>query len=145
MITKRLASVAFGLALALAFAPARADDNSERCFKEEGQTAVEVCTRAIQSGKFTGATLATIYNNRAIELRQQSEYDRAIADYSQAIRLDADFTGAYAGRGLAYEGKGDIEKAKADYRKTLTVIKKYNDGQWAHDTARERLDALASK
>jgi tetratricopeptide (TPR) repeat protein len=144
---KRLARIAFAcvLAAACAIAPARADDNSERCFKDEGASAIAACTRAIQSGKFNGGTLATLYHDRAIELRQTGEYERAIADYGQAIRVDADFTGAYAGRGLAYEGKGEVEKAKADYRKTLAVPQKYDDGKWAHDIARERLTALGEK
>jgi tetratricopeptide (TPR) repeat protein len=134
-----------GLFLATAFmaAPALADDNSDVCFKETGEVAIAACTRAIQSRHFNGATLATIFNNRAIEYRQLGEYDRAIADYSQAIRLDAEFTGAYAGRGLAYEGKGEIAKAKAEYQKALAAPQKYNDGAWAHETARERLAALA--
>jgi Tfp pilus assembly protein PilF len=43
---------------------------------------------------------------------------------------------------LAYEGKGDVEKAKTDYRKALAVAPKYDDGQWAHETASARLKAL---
>jgi tetratricopeptide (TPR) repeat protein len=127
---------------AVAAAPAHTDENSDRCFKEEGEAAVAACTRAIQSGKFSGEPLAAIYHNRAIELRQDGDYDRAIADYSQAVRLEPEFTGAYAGRGLAHEGKGEIEKAKTEYRKALAVAPKYDDGQWAHETASARLKAL---
>ena len=132
-------------AVALAFALVRPDPSADLCFKEAGEAAIAACTRAIQSGRFGGAQLATIYDNRAMELRQQGDYDRAIADYSEAIRMDADLTGAYAGRGLAYEAKVDVEKATADYRKALSVAAKYEDGQWAHDTARERLAALGAK
>jgi tetratricopeptide (TPR) repeat protein len=141
---KRLARVLFAsvLAAVVALAPARADESSDRCFKDEGEAAVAACTRAIQSGRFSGETLATILHNRAIELRQDGDYDRAIADYSQALRIDGDFTGAYAGRGLAYEGKGEVEKAKADYRKALAVAPKHDDGQWAHEMASARLKAL---
>jgi tetratricopeptide (TPR) repeat protein len=126
-------------------APARGDDNSDVCFKKTGPEAIVGCTRAIQSGKFKGSNLAVLYNNRGIEERQLRNFDRAIADYTQAIRLDKDFTGAYAGRGLAWEGKGEIEKAKADYNKALTVVQKYNDGKWAHDTSRDRLAILDKK
>jgi Tfp pilus assembly protein PilF len=136
------AILAIALAGAFAAAPARADENSDRCFKEEGEAAIAACTRAIQSARFSGETLATLYHNRAIELRQDGDYDRAVADYSQAIRIDAEFTGAYAGRGLAYEGKGEVEQAKADYRKALASAPKYDDGQWAHEMAGARLKAL---
>ncbi len=147
---KRPAQVLLGLAAAVALAGAgtfalmRGDASAERCFAEQGEAAVAACTRAIQSGRFSGAELAAIYDNRAIELRQQGAYDRAIADYSEALRHDAELTGAYAGRGLAYEGNNEVEKAKTDYRKALSVAPKYADGEWAHDTARARLAALSA-
>jgi tetratricopeptide (TPR) repeat protein len=124
------------------FALVRFDDSGERCFTQEGEAAITACTQAIQSGRFSGAELASIYDNRAIELRQQGEFDRAIADYTAAIHIDAELTGAYTGRGLAWEGKAEAEKAKADYRKALTLAQKYDDGQWAHETAHGRLQAL---
>ena len=137
-----LALLAAITAALVAAAPAHADENSDRCFKDEGEAAIAACTRAIQSGKFSGEPLAAIYHNRAIELRRDGDYDRAIADYSQAVRLEPEFTGAYAGRGLAHEGKGEIEKAKTEYRKALAVAPKYDDGQWAHETASARLKVL---
>jgi len=120
----------------------RSDDSGQRCFVQDGDAAIAACTEAIQSGRFSGAELASIYDNRAIELRQQGEFDRAIADYTAALRIDAELTGAYTGRGLAWEGKADAEKAKADYRKALALEQKYADGAWAHETARGRLEAL---
>ena len=125
-----------------AFGLTRSDDSGEKCFAQAGEAAVAACTQAIKSGRFSGAELASIYDNRAIELRQQGDFDRAIADYTAALRIDAELTGAYTGRGLAWEGKAEADKAKADYRKALTVAQKYDDGQWAHDTARGRLVAL---
>jgi Flp pilus assembly protein TadD len=145
---KRIALAGLGLAAAAAAVVAafgRTDDSAERCFRDEGDAAITACTRAIRSGRFGGTELAAIYDNRAIELRQQGEFDRAIADYSEAITLDATLTGAYTGRGLAYEGKDDADKARIDYRKALTVAPKNDDGQWAHDTARGRLAAIDAK
>jgi tetratricopeptide (TPR) repeat protein len=127
-----------------AFGLVRSDDSGERCFTQEGAAAIAACTKAIQSGRFSGAELASIYDNRAIELRQQGDFDRAIADYTAAIHIDAELTGAYTGRGLAYEGKAEAEKAKTDYLKALTVAQKYDDGVWAHETARGRLQALGA-
>ncbi len=137
------AALVTGAALSAAvFALVRSDESGERCFTQGGDTAVAACTQAIVSGRFSGPELASIYDNRAIELRQQGEFDRAIEDYTSAIRIDAEHAGAYTGRGLAYEGKDEAEKAKADYRKALALDKKYDDGQWAHDIARGRLQAL---
>jgi len=138
------ALVSAGALAVTAFALVRHDDSGERCFTQEGEAAIAACTKAIQSGRFSGAELAGIYDNRAIEHRQQGDFDRAIADYTAAIRIDAEHAGAYAGRGLAWEGKADADKAKADYRKALALAQKYDDGPWAHETARGRLQALGA-
>ena len=42
------------------------------------------------------------------------DYDGAIADYDQAIRLDPKYTTAYINRGLARKAKGDLDGAIAD-------------------------------
>ena len=120
----------------------RGDANAERCFAEKGEAAIAACTRAIDSGRFSGPALAAIYDNRAIELRQQGDYDEAIGDYSEALRHDAALTGAYTGRGLAYEGANEIAKAKLDYHAALAVGVQRADGEWAQQTARGRLAAL---
>ena len=138
------ALISVGALAAAAFGLARPDDSGERCFAQDGEAAIAACTRAIRSGRFSGVELASIYDNRAIELRQQGNFDRAIEDYTAAIRIETGLPGAYTGRGLAYEGKAEAEKAKADYRKALTLAQKFDDGQWAHETARGRLQALGA-
>ena len=146
MRMKRLVPSLLAGASAVAFtwavATVRPDQSADACFSDQGEAAIAACTHAIRSGRFSGDMLATIYDNRAIELRQRGDYDKAIADYSEALRINGDLAGAYTGRGLAYEGKADIEKAKADYRKALTLTQKYDDGPWAQNTARQRLAAL---
>jgi tetratricopeptide (TPR) repeat protein len=133
------------VAFAAAIATARNDHGADTCFTQQGEAAVAACTHAIRSDRFGGHDLAAIYQNRAIELRERGEFDEAIADYSEAIRIDGELSGAYTGRGLAYEGKIEVEKAKADYRKALAVAPKYDDAQWAQDTARQRLAALGEQ
>ena len=130
------------VAFAAAIATARNDQSADACFTQQGEAAIAACTHAIRSGRFGGHDLATIYDNRAIELRERGEYDKAITDYTEAIRIDGELTGAYTGRGLAYEGKAEVDKARADYRTALTLAPKYDDAQWAQDTARQRLAAL---
>ena len=45
----------------------------------------------------------------------KSEVDRAIGDYTKAINLKPNYANAYNNRGVAYYGKGDYEKAIADF------------------------------
>ncbi len=137
-----LFAAASAAAFVLAIATVRPDGSIDACFNEQGQAAIAACTHAISSGRFSGEELASLYDNRAIELRQRGDYDKAIADYSDALRINGELTGAYTGRGLAYEGKAEVEKAKADYRRALTLTQPSDDAQWAQNTARQRLAAL---
>ena len=47
----------------------------------------------------------------------KGDLDKAIADCSQAIRLNPDDAEAYKHRGLAYQEKGDHAKANADLKR----------------------------
>ena len=57
------------------------------------------CTAVIESGKFTGKDLAGIFNNRGTAYAaMKREFDRAIADYDQAILLAPNLPGPYLNR-----------------------------------------------
>jgi Tfp pilus assembly protein PilF len=62
-----------------------------------------------------------------------------------AIAIDPKYTASYTSRGLQYEKLGDLEKARADFNAALGLSAKYQDGQWALDKARDRLEALKAK
>ena len=51
----------------------------------------------------------------------KGDYDLAIADYTQAIRLEPNFTAAYTNRGDAYVHKGDYDRAITDYESALQI------------------------
>lgn len=87
---------------------------------------------------------AIAYGNRGNVKHVLGQLDAAIADYSRAIDLDRGYTSAYTGRGMMYERQGRIDLAIADFRMALSIPQKYQDGQWAHDTARQRLQALGA-
>jgi tetratricopeptide (TPR) repeat protein len=52
---------------------------------------------------------------------QKKGYNKAIADYTQAIKLDPTFAPAYRDRGVAYSYLGDYEKALADFNQALRL------------------------
>jgi tetratricopeptide (TPR) repeat protein len=54
-------------------------------------------------------------------LPQREEYDRAVASFTAAIRLDPSAAAAYRDRGLAYEEQGKYEQAIADYTEALRL------------------------
>jgi tetratricopeptide (TPR) repeat protein len=68
-----------------------------------------------------------IYNHRGIVWNEQGEYDFAIADFNEAIRLNPRNEAAYFNRGLAWSAKNDPDKAIADYTQAIRLDPKYSD------------------
>ena len=65
------------------------------------------CTAVIESGKLTGKDLANIFNNRGnAYAAMKREFDRAIADYDQAIQLAPNLSGPYLNRAQTKSKKG---------------------------------------
>ena len=52
---------------------------------------------------------------------QTGAYDRALADYMEAIRLDPNYAQAFIDRGVSYYLKGDFEKAVADSSEAIRL------------------------
>jgi tetratricopeptide (TPR) repeat protein len=57
--------------------------------------------------------------------RHNRNWDSAIWEYTQAIRLEPKHPAAYVGRGDAYEAKGEHEKAIADYTEAIRLKPNY--------------------
>jgi len=61
------------------------------------------------------------YTGRAVDLIEAGEYDRAVADLNEALRINAKYFYGYFWRGEAYLKKGDFGKAEADYQTALGI------------------------
>ena len=88
------------------------------CNDRDGQFAPDLvisgCTAHIQTGRLDTRNLATVLFNRGNAYFDQRDFARAIADYSEVVRLNPRFANAYANRALAYEELGDQARAAAD-------------------------------
>jgi len=51
----------------------------------------------------------------------KNNYDKAIADHNQAIRLSPNDAVFYAGRGVVYNEKKDYDKAIADFNQAIRL------------------------
>jgi len=87
--------------------------------------------------------MATRHANRGNIFRERGDLDRAQTDYSNAIRLDPNFPAAHTGLGLVYEKQGDTSRARAEFQAALDAPAKYDSSDWAKNTARDHLAALA--
>jgi predicted Zn-dependent protease len=82
------------------------------------------------------------YFNRGLVYRDMNRNEEAIRDFDAALARDKGYTAAHTTRGLAHEKIGVRDKAIEDFRSALATPQKFNNGAWAHATAREHLKAL---
>ena len=104
------------VSIATAMPAARlAADDAQVCRQEAGDAALSACSRAIASGRYQGRGLAELLDYRGFEYRQKRNYDRAMADYDEAVRVAPQYAHAFSARANAWQTRGDNDRAIADY------------------------------
>ena len=79
------------------------------------------CTRVIQSGREDQRDLASAYFNRGLVYGHKSDFDRAIRDFDQAIKINPNYVEALYSRGLTYSNKGLWDRAIQDYDEAIKL------------------------
>jgi tetratricopeptide (TPR) repeat protein len=114
------------LVVTLLAVAAHAQTAQERqwCESEEEVTVsqrIDGCSAVIKAGRDRSEKLAEAYSSRGLAYRVKGEYDRAIQDYNQALKLDAKFALAFNNRGVAHDKKGDYDRAIQDYEQSIKL------------------------
>ena len=86
---------------------------------ENNNKGIRGCTSIINSGGHKERESA--YFNRGLAYQAKGDYDRAIADYDQVIRLNPEAIHAYNNRGVAYNAKGDHHRAIANLDQAIRL------------------------
>ena len=102
-------------------------DAQQDCIQDKDRDLqVRACTDIIRGD----ASAAWAYHNRANAYEAKGDYDRAIADYTEAIGVSGGrFVQAYGARGFVYGEKGDYDRAIADL---TTAIEFYPQNNGAY-------------
>jgi lipoprotein NlpI len=95
--------------------------DQQLCLAPDPDLSISRCTAMIQSGHETQQNLAVAFSDRGIAYARKGQYDRAIEDLDQAIRLNPNYAAAFNNRGSAYSAKGDLDRAIADYREAIRL------------------------
>ncbi|TMJ89691.1 MAG: tetratricopeptide repeat protein [Alphaproteobacteria bacterium] len=120
---KPLALILTGVVLGGASASAQTAQERAWCEGEDAVTIdqrIEGCSAVIKAGREKGEKLAEAFNTRGIGYRLKGEYDRAIADYEQAIKLKPSAE-TYFNRGNAHLGKSRYDHAIDDYNQAIKL------------------------
>jgi tetratricopeptide (TPR) repeat protein len=101
--------------VALAQSPTTRD-----CAGPDANVAITACTSILSGGKRVPPPVAVpALNYRGIAYVKLKDYDRAIADYTAALRLEPNNPRPMNLRGIAYRLKGEYDAAIADYDAVL--------------------------
>ena len=129
------AALAAATLLALA-GPVLADDIAD-CNSDQPKLIISGCSAVIDAGKANKDALAVAFFNRGNALDDNGEHDKAIADYTNAIKLKPDYPDSYLNRGMSKEASQDYDGAIADYSQVVKLDPTYAKAFYARGRAYE--------
>jgi tetratricopeptide (TPR) repeat protein len=108
----------FGAAIALAIlvaAPARAaiNDDVHECKFVHTQDGIDACNRLLTHG-WSEDQLSWVYFNRGSDYLFLRQYQQALPDLNEAIKVSPEYSDAFLNRAMAYTHLGQLQLAKAD-------------------------------
>jgi lipoprotein NlpI len=109
------------LAGSLVQAQPATDADGCRDTKNNPDLAIKHCTAAIESRKATSEMIAAWYVQRGVYWSDKRDYDKAIADHTTALKIDAKARNANYYRGTAWSNKGEFERALADFDAAIKI------------------------
>ena len=111
----RATTIALAFATLIAFPAAGFADDISDCNSDQPDVVIKGCTQVIKAGTANNDALALAYFNRGNAFDDNGDHDGAIDDYTQSIKLKADYELTYLNRGLSYMAKQDYDNALADF------------------------------
>lgn len=128
-----LVAICVGWAVLPLAAQADAIGDNNICYSKfatgDYKSAVDYCTRAIESRELTDPDLIAALINRGVAYKSMGEYRSAIADYSRALGIVPKDALLYQNRANAYRAMGDYDAALNDIEKSIELDPK-SAGAW---------------
>ena len=96
-------------------AEATREENIAKCSDANLDVSIAGCSALLQASGESNEARATAFNNRGVAYRDKADYDKALQDFDEALKLAPSDVGTLVHRGRAYRGKGDHARALADF------------------------------
>jgi lipoprotein NlpI len=96
-------------------------ENLTKCQSVDPDAKITGCTELLKAGQDPTTNRAFIYGSRAVGYYSKGDFDHAIQDTDQAIRLNANEPSFYYTRGLAHKKKGDFDRAIRDFNEAIRL------------------------
>jgi lipoprotein NlpI len=87
--------------------------------------AIRLLSDALATGKLNDDDRSTSYNNRGMAFAAKGQDDKAVADYTMAIKIAPAYGPAYLNRGNVYLNQGNLDAAIADYSLAIKISPEY--------------------
>lgn len=81
----------------------------------------EICTRALREQAMTRKNRAATYVNRGVLRMREGQYDKALADYAEAVNLQPELGAAYLNEGAAHIYRRDFASALAPLDQAIAL------------------------
>ncbi len=133
VVAATIAAIGLGICLALAVpgasALAQTQADIDRCTNKDRSYSPDLeikgCTAAIKSNRWSGADIAWAYRNRGLAYGYERDFDHAIADLEQSIKLDPKPAIAHLSLGNMFAAKGEIPRAITSLDRAIELDPKY--------------------
>jgi len=103
-------------------AAASGDADAEACrLKGEPDRVIAACSRLLARDALDGVLRRDAFRSRGVAYYRRGDYDRALADLAESIRLAPSVAGLYGDQANVYYFKRDYSRAIAGYDKALQL------------------------
>ena len=100
-------------------------ESLNKCWSVDPDAKITGCTALIQAAQDTTENLSVIYVVRGEAYKDKGDYDDAIRDFNETIRLNPNYERAYYDRGNAYKKKRDYDRAIQDFNEAIHLNPNY--------------------
>ncbi len=101
--------------------------DAKDCLSDEPDRIIRGCTRILKEREVGSENNASAFFNRGNAYGKQGQLEKAIADYTKAIKYKSNFPETYYNRAIDYEKQGYLDKAIADYTSAIKYKPNYHE------------------